>query len=87
MGGGGFPRFCAAASLKLAACAPFSAAYERFPRFCAAASLKRYALSLLDEAGYSFSAVLCRGLIEATAWAPASPAASPVFRGFVPRPH
>ena len=58
-----------------------------FPRFYAAASLKRVRQAIFKRSLKVFSAVLCRGLIEAaTVHAHPAPAIE-VFRGFMPRPH
>ena len=84
----GFPRFCAAASLKHDTVRPREACVaDGFPRFCAAASLKQVAGLELGRGRLGFSAVLCRGLIEAILTMPDRQAPFRVFRGFVPRPH
>ena len=59
-----------------------------FPRFYAAASLKREAVLRSRKPAVEFSAVLCRGLIEAgpDRTHPRHPGPA-VFRGFMPRPH
>ena len=58
-----------------------------FPRFYAAASLKPLLLQPLLEVRARFSAVLCRGLIEAQPDTGRSVWEYIVFRGFMPRPH
>ena len=61
----GFPRFYAAASLKPRGIALGCRDVGGFPRFYAAASLKHACIAADGGADSRFSAVLCRGLIEA----------------------
>ena len=58
-----------------------------FPRLYAAASLKHCLEGRVMQIEIGFSAALCRGLIEATAAPRTTRSPSPVFRGFMPRPH
>ena len=83
----GFPRFYAAASLKPETDPNVPVRVTGFPRFYAAASLKPHRYLVLDGELAQFSAVLCRGLIEAADGADQVGAGVAVFRGFMPRPH
>ena len=60
---------------------------QRFPRLYAAASLKRFDFAIDQPPCFSFSAALCRGLIEATLKMKPHTIRVVVFRGFMPRPH
>ena len=62
----GFPRLYAAASLKLGIGGFFTAGVVGFPRLYAAASLKHAHSPRGSTCNPTFSAALCRGLIEAT---------------------
>ena len=82
------PRLYAAASLKPAAPERVHhALHAGIPRLYAAASLKRLDGADGDDARNSYSAALCRGLIEAGSAARSSRSWSDVFRGSMPRPH
>ena len=86
--GEGFPRFYAAASLKREQIEENVAVMLGFPRFYAAASLKRRRRAHRHSRPMRFSAVLCRGLIEACRTRRrGSSRHGRVFRGFMPRPH
>ena len=61
----GFPRLYAAASLKRGAGLHGGRLEACFPRLYAAASLKRHSPALWESTAMTFSAALCRGLIEA----------------------
>ena len=84
---GGFPRLYAAASLKLRMAGRLAPAFQRFPRLYAAASLKLHGLGSMGHVTRTFSAALCRGLIEAAWRGREVPTGRTVFRGFMPRPH
>ena len=58
-----------------------------FPRLYAAASLKRPIRPHQDDPTNTFSAALCRGLIEALGGVRGGVGGPGVFRGFMPRPH
>ena len=60
-----FPRLYAAASLKPKSSEACAKAAGRFPRLYAAASLKPDYIDHNRSYGLTFSAALCRGLIEA----------------------
>ena len=59
----------------------------RFPRLYAAASLKPTGEKYDHCHGVTFSAALCRGLIEADFDTGKGATDGDVFRGFMPRPH
>ena len=87
MGWTSFPRLYAAASLKPLAGERLPGTDKRFPRLYAAASLKQLAVPVLALHTHTFSAALCRGLIEAFALSAPVTNCPNVFRGFMPRPH
>ena len=83
----GFPRLYAAASLKLLAVAADATEVLCFPRLYAAASLKPETSAETLSMWLSFSAALCRGLIEAPNRSRSLRGTGAVFRGSMPRPH
>ena len=83
----GFPRLYAAASLKRVGGADVVPQPPGFPRLYAAASLKRGPPCTVASVPGTFSAALCRGLIEARNLYSRNVRVVVVFRGFMPRPH
>ena len=83
----GIPRLYAAASLKLSRPPAACRRTPRIPRLYAAASLKLRVCREQRQRRVTYSAALCRGLIEAGSLGIERRRHHRVFRGFMPRPH